>query len=382
MSLGRIVMLGTDPAAPGGISSVLREYEAAGLMARWPVEMIPTWRQAGTWDRLRCAATAAARLWPRLLSDEGPHRGEDGHVQDGQPGERWAVQAVHAHVAARGSFWRKWTLLQPVHWAGRPVLMHVHDGGFVAWWSAQSPPVRRLVQRELERATRVLVLDATARVGLRAVAPRARFVVLSNPVDLGAPPPEPVAGRVLFLSRLRADKGLDDLLEAAGRLSMPFELVCAGDGDLEELHRKARTLGLHGRVHTPGWLSGTAKREALRRAQLMVLPSHAEGQPMAVLEAMAAGVPVLASDVGGLPALLRDGRGRLVARGDVAALSRALQELLADPDACRRLGQAGRDWVRRHHGRERVVARLERLYGSLGLRPRGARPLPPDGGAD
>ena len=102
-------------------------------------------------------------------------------------------------------------------------------------------------------------------------------------------------------------------------------------------------------------------------AQLMVMPSHAEGQPLAVLEALAAGVPVVASRVGGLPALLSGGAGVLVPPKNPPALAAALDALLADPTRCRAMGERGRLHVEQHHAREAVAQRLSAIYRDIGL---------------
>lgn len=352
---GPIVMLGCDPRAPGGISTVLQHYQASTLMDRWPIRMVSTWRHPHVASRLASAAQAASELWPLVATGR--------------------LQAVHAHVAARGSFWRKWALLQPVWAAGVPVVLHVHDGTFVQWWMQRPRNLRHEITRTLERSTRVLALDEAWKAELEGIAPRARVTVLPNPVGAPIPRGHPVPGRLLFLSRLWPSKGIDDLLEAAARLRQPFELVCVGDGDLQRVMHRAHLLGIGSRVHLRGWLTGRDKQQELSRAQLMVMPSHAEGQPMAALEAMAAGVPVVASAVGGLPRLLGNGAGVLVPPRHPQALAVALDELLADPDRCRMMGQTGRDQVQRHHAPESVVARLSALYSELGLRePHRDRP--------
>lgn len=342
-------MLGTDPLAPGGISGVLREYAAAGLADRWPIEWIPTWRRAASTDRLLSAAAAAAWLWRLLVEGR--------------------LQAVHAHMAARGSTWRKTALLAPVHAARKPVILHVHDGGFHDWWAAQPGTLRRVIRDELTRAHRLVALDETAQAQLQSIAPRARVVVLPNPVAVGPDDAQPIAGRVLMLSRLWPQKGVDDLLQAAARLQQPCELVCAGDGNLQDWASRARALGVSHRVRWTGWLDGQDKREALRSAQILVLPSHVEGQPMALLEAMSASVPVVATTIGGIPALLREGGGRLVPPRDPHALAQALDALLGDPAHARQLGAQGRRFVMRHHESSVVVSRLESLYHDLGLQP-------------
>ena len=230
-----------------------------------------------------------------------------------------------------------------------------------------------------------------------AMAPGVRTVVLPNPVVLpagaaGVPeaasiadadaaradaahadaPHAPTAPRVLFMGRLRPDKGLDELMQAVSALRgrVPgLVLECAGDGDHEALRQRARELQIEDRLQLPGWLHGPAKWAALQRAQVLALPSWAEGQPMAALEAMAMSRPVLATAVGGLPSLLRHGGGVLVPPRDVKALTHALAALMQDPQRCRALGWRARQAVAHRHEASRVLGLWSALYASLGLQP-------------
>ncbi len=136
-----------------------------------------------------------------------------------------------------------------------------------------------------------------------------------------------------------------------------------------ELQAEIDGLGLHGKVLLAGFRSDVTS--LLARFDVMALTSHSEGQPNAILEAMAAGTPVVATSVGGIPELLGDGdAGLLVPAGDADALAQAIEGLLLDPTRARRLGQAGRLRVQKRHACSHAAAHLERLYRGA-LRARG-----------
>jgi glycosyltransferase involved in cell wall biosynthesis len=118
-----------------------------------------------------------------------------------------------------------------------------------------------------------------------------------------------------------------------------------------------------------GWLGREAAGQLLSRASVFVLPSYAEGLPMSVLEAMAAGCPVVATRVGGIPDLITDGvDGLLVPPGDPHALAAALERILRDPAFARQLGNAARQTIANRYTAERSLERLEQLYAGLGVR--------------
>jgi glycosyltransferase involved in cell wall biosynthesis len=117
----------------------------------------------------------------------------------------------------------------------------------------------------------------------------------------------------------------------------------------------------------------------LARATVFALPSHAEGMPVALLEAMAAGCPVVASAVGGIPDLIDDGfNGLLVPAGDPAALARAIARLLDDPPLAAAMGRAARATIASRFTAERSVETLGRLYASFGIREQ--HPVHTEGG--
>src|SRR5262249_26378170 len=137
-------------------------------------------------------------------------------------------------------------------------------------------------------------------------------------------------GLVAFVGKCDAGKGIFDLLDAIAR-NPAARLVCAGDGDLEGVRRRADELGLASRVKLTGWIGAGARADLLRTCSVFALPSHAEGVPMSLLEAMAAGCPAVASAVGGIPDVVRHGaNGLLVTPGDPSSLAHALGRILGD----------------------------------------------------
>jgi L-malate glycosyltransferase len=169
---------------------------------------------------------------------------------------------------------------------------------------------------------------------------------------------------LLCVANLKAYKGHEHLLGAAALLrarARPCTLVLAGEGEQRpQLERQARRLHLD--VRFLG--ARTEVGPLLARADVVVLPSLHEGMSNAVMEAMAAGRPVIATAVGGTPELLRD-RGILVPPGDPAALASAIDALLADPVRRASLGAAARRWSHTHLAADSMVDEHIRIYSEL-----------------
>jgi glycosyltransferase involved in cell wall biosynthesis len=152
-------------------------------------------------------------------------------------------------------------------------------------------------------------------------------------------------------------------------------LVCAGDGDRIGVARYAERLQIADAVKFTGWVGPSGKRALLEHAALFALPSYDEALPVSLLEAMSAGVPVVASPVGGIAEVVADGKsGYLVAPGDKMSLQRAIRKILLDKSLAQRLGAAARETARLRFAPERALAALEGIYDALGVNGRAERP--------
>jgi glycosyltransferase involved in cell wall biosynthesis len=228
---------------------------------------------------------------------------------------------VHAHWLAAGIV---------AVFAGRPFVLTLQGSGSAGRFADLEVMRRtpRLAGAVLKRALVVICVsealaEAARRCGARDVRRIPNGVRIPRAVGREAEPAE-----VLYAGRLSPEKGIRDLVEAAVGLN----LVVAGDGPLRELVPDALGLVPHDELE-----------RLYARAAIVVLPSYREGLPLAVIEAMAHGRPVVATAVGGIPDLVVDGEtGLLVPPGDPKALRAALDRLLGDAELRRRMGQAGR----------------------------------------
>jgi glycosyltransferase involved in cell wall biosynthesis len=174
---------------------------------------------------------------------------------------------------------------------------------------------------------------------------------------------------VLAVGNLYPVKDHATLLRAGAGLEGVHVLIAGRGPELEGLASLARALGAASRVHLLGLRSDVAR--LLAAADLLVHPSRAEGLPLAILEAMAAALPVVASRVGGIPEAVVDGEtGQLVRPCDPDVLRDAIRSVLHDPDRAALFGRAGRARVERHFSLEAMTGRYRALYEAMGARGR------------
>jgi len=345
-------MVGTTPEGRGGVASVVSVLRRHGLFEREDVRYIATHRGG---PRLAKAAGALGGMWRILLACLG---------------RRPAV--VHAHVASRASFLRKSLVLLIARMSGCKTIFHLHGAEFREFATQEAGRwLRRWIRHTLERSSVVIALSESWAQFVRAFAPGAKVAVVPNAVPLPALPAQAAdeEGRVLFLGRIEAGKGVYELLAAGALLAGRFpglRLVIGGEGDLQGVRRRAAELGIAERVELPGWIDAQARGLELARAGVFCLPSHAEGLPMALLEAMAARKAVVACSVGGVPEAIHDGdNGMLVPPRDADALAAALAAVLGDAALRARLGNRARSTIEQDYSTEVMCGKLSAIYREL-----------------
>jgi L-malate glycosyltransferase len=244
-------------------------------------------------------------------------------------------------------------------------------------WAPYTALRGALQWREQRRAAAVLVFVPAGAANVRSSRARERILVVPPGIDLEAfhparPGERPERPSVLFLGGLERRKGVDTLLEAFEAVSRSHpeaELRLAGAGSLEpEIRARAAREPLAGRVTLLGRVGRAEVPALLRSSTLLALPSLGEPFGMSALEALASGLPVAATNAGGLAELVPD-RGnpgnRKVPPGDAAALARALDELLAlGPQAREQLGARNRALAETYSWKA-AVDRMEEIYAQV-----------------
>lgn len=245
----------------------------------------------------------------------------------------------HIHVAGRGSTSRKLLLAAAARLLGCVHVLHLHDYDYAADFLAGTPGRQKRVRAMFQGADNVIALGQRDRDTLQTLlgVDGRRIVVAHNcvpdPGQRSARHEGPVS--IVFLGRLSERKGVPELLDALARPAMAgleWRAVLAGDGPVETYRAQAISLGLADRVEMPGWLDGEQAQALCRRADILVLPSHAEGMAMAVIEGLAHGLAVVTTRVGAHEEAIVSGEnGLFVPVGDVGALAATLADLITDP---------------------------------------------------
>jgi glycosyltransferase involved in cell wall biosynthesis len=283
---------------------------------------------------------------------------------------------VHIHTCSGYSFHRSTADLILTEFAGLRTILHVHGAKFHEFYEGAGLVQRRLISWPLGRADRVVVLSEKWRDELSRIAPAAQVRVIQNAVPI--PQKSCRRGhegrcRFLLLARMDLWKGIDDLLDAAARMHAAGgepDVTLAGPtgsaGGARTLEEKIRQRHLEGMVRYVGTMRGGSKIELLRQSDVYVQPSHHEGMPIAILEALSYGLPVIATAVGAVPEVITDQcEGIVVAPHDPLQLCQAMQTLAADPAKREKMGDAAYQTAVGRFGLARLRDDLVSLYDGI-----------------
>lgn len=348
----KVLMVGTHPGGKGGIATVVAVLQQQGFFKENAVRYIATHAQGGGVRKLGTAIGAVCTVAWLCLT------------------QRPAI--VHVHSASRASFYRKSLILLTARLLGRKTIFHLHGAEFRQFANVESGPLARWwIRRTLASSSMVVTLSESWSGFLRELAPTARLRVVANSVSMPVlqEPAREEAGRILFLGRAEKRKGIFELLDAIALLKQEYPevmLVIGGDGDLQEIALTVERLQIGAHVSILGWIGTQERDEQLARAAVFTLPSHDEGLPMSMLEAMATGKAIVVTPVGGIPEAVYDQvNGLLVPPGDVEALAAAFSRLLTDITLRRRIGEQARATVAERFSTQVVMAQLASLYREL-----------------
>jgi glycosyltransferase involved in cell wall biosynthesis len=310
------------------------------------------------------------------------------------------VSIVHINTSLnRKAYWRDLVYLLIAKALGARVLYQVHGGELPRKFFAGSPLLTAFLRRTLRLPDVVVVLAQVELRAYREFVPDQEVVALPNGIDCRPYASVPTVlsdathpMQLVYIGRVAREKGLYETLQGlrlAHELGVDARLVIAGTGAEEpRLRRYAQALGIANRVCFVGPVFGNDKVKLLSGADAMVLASYSEGLPYALLESMAAGVPVIATPVGAIPDVVSDGiHGFLVPPRDGKAIAECLAVLAGDREKLSWMSRACRRRVRAAFSIERLAQEFSfhyaRLVGHVALAGAGrARAAAPRGRAE
>jgi glycosyltransferase involved in cell wall biosynthesis len=283
---------------------------------------------------------------------------------------------AHINITGRGSTVRKSVFCGFARLIGLPYLLHLHDADYVSDYRRRGALTKWVVRSIFGHAEKIIVLgERDGKLVPEALRlPGGQVTILHNAV----PDPNPKlparaerssTGHILFLGHLSERKGVPDLLQALASPALKdqtWHATLAGGGPIEEYRDMAARLGIADRVTFPGWVDEVGVKALFDDAEILVLPSYAEGLAMSVLEGLSHGMAVVATPVGAHAEVIEtEVSGILVAPGDIGALAAALKRVIADPNLQSRLRAGARTRFLEKFDVRGYAERLSRIHRTV-----------------
>jgi len=275
------------------------------------------------------------------------------------------------------AFWRDFAYLLVSKLFGRKVVIQFHGGSLDRLCSNKG--MRWIVRMVFSMSDALVLLATSEKAEFEKLGITQRLTIIPNGVDVsefrgsGERVHSGKVRRLIYLGRLIADKGIFEAIQAVEILRSEeqfrdLELRIAGSGPArEQLEKYIQDHRLTSCVKLVGTVSGDAKVDFLRQADVFVFPTyHKERLPYSILESIAAGTPVIASKVAGIPDVVVDRmHGILIKPGDISGVVSALRELGRSEDSLRTVSRNCMEWASQKLGLDRLAAQFEELYESV-----------------
>lgn len=285
----KVLIVGSDSSVKGGITSVIDRF----LNYKWDyidIELLPTYIEGSKLKRILFFLKGVVRYIKRLIKND--------------------FDIVHIHMSYKGSFFRKFIIVKLSKLFNKKTIIHLHGSEFEVFYNKSNKIIKKLIKDILQSCNLVIVLGEMWKGIIEDIAPDSNIRVFNNAVNI---PDYTVIWNkdkinVLFLGVLIKRKGIYDLIEAIRLLNEDgiikeknINFIIGGTGPEEEgIKNKINEYNLEFCIEMTGWVSGDLKEELFKKSQIFILPSYNEGLPMAILEAMSYGIPVISTNVGSI----------------------------------------------------------------------------------
>lgn len=281
---------------------------------------------------------------------------------------------VHIHASSNTSFYRKSLFMLLAILYRKPFVVHIHPSHFLAFIDRSGFLVRWFIINLLRRAKGLIALSNDAANTLKIILKTNKVFVLPNPcpyLSLRKSVLLPSSGVLFFAGKIMPAKGCFELINAFSRvlkLIPDAQLIISGNGEVDRFKLYVSKLGLLNSITFTGWLEGEDLLSAYRNSDIFCLPSHSEGLPVSILQAMSQGIAVITTPVGGIPEVIQNGfNGIITPVGDEIALSDAIVNLFIDTELRFKIGNNAVDTIDANYSIDIVGKRLFTIYHSLFL---------------
>lgn len=348
-----VLKVGSHISVKGGISSVVKQF----MNYKWDkdinIDYIPTYIESNKLSQIIYYIKSITKIINHMLFKE--------------------VDIIHIHMSHTGSFYRKYIILKIGKLFRKKVIIHLHGSEFKKFFDKTNNLSKKLIKNMLCTTDKILVLGENWNNIIKSIDQNAKTQILLNTVCI----PKSIAIQekekvnILFLGALVVRKGIFELVEVVKNLKennilneYNVKFILGGTGKEENIIKeKINNYKLNNYIELAGWIDGRKKEELLKTCHCFVLPSHNEGLPVAILEAISYGLPVISTKVGSIDeAVINDYNGFLIEAENVKALENALTKIIKSHKLRSMLSENSRKLAIGKFNEEKYFGEIRNLY--------------------
>ena len=348
----KVCMIVQDKAVKGGIAAVISGYYGSRLEKDYKMIYVESYKDGGKLTKLVKGIRGYIKFIKVLLVDK--------------------PDLVHIHSSFGPSFYRKLPFIYMASWAKKPIINHIHGADFDEFYINSSEKKKQQIKKVYGKCKILVALSEEWKQRLEKIVPKEKIIVIENYSILHEDALKERCSRqsnheVLFLGELGRRKGCYDIpsvIEDVAKDIPDVKFILAGAGSAQDetaIKQLIKEKGIEQNVEFPGWVRGNQKDKLLREADVFYLPSYNEGMPMSILDAMGYGLPIVSTNVGGIPKIVHDDEnGFCFEPGNVMQMGKAIELLLEDQRIEASISSF--EIVQRGYSLEEHIEKLEECY--------------------
>lgn len=348
----KVCMIVQDKAVKGGIAAVISGYYGSHLEKDYNMIYVESYKDGGKFAKLMKGIQGYIKFAKILFVDK--------------------PDLIHIHSSFGASFYRKIPFIYMATLAGKPIINHIHGADFDEFYIKASEKKKKQIKKIYNKCEMLIALSEEWKKRLSMIVSEEKIVVIENYSILHEDALRERNKResnhiVLFLGELGQRKGCFDIPAVIRQVlkQIPdIKFILAGVGTVQD-EMQIRQLMKEGEIEQnvefPGWVRGSQKDELLRKADIFYLPSYNEGMPMSILDAMGYGLPIVSTNVGGIPKIVQDKvNGYCVEPGDIDGMAKAIESLIGE--GRKKASISSFEIVKRGYSLEQHLRKLEECY--------------------
>lgn len=316
----KVCMIVQDKMVKGGIAAVISGYYGSKLEQKFDITYIESYKDGGKFSKLLKGISGYIKFVITCLANR--------------------PDIVHIHSSFGPSFYRKLPFIYIAYGLKIPIINHIHGADFNEFYEEATVNKKRLIKSVYNKCTILIALSDEWKNRLNKIVSNDKIYVIENYSVLHEDALKERCSRssnhkVLFLGEIGYRKGCYDIPKVVSEVVKDisdtiFILAGAGsDRDESKIKELVKKFGVEKNVVFPGWVRDAEKDKLLREADVFFLPSYNEGMPMSILDAMGYGLPIVSTNVGGIPKIVQTGKnGICLEPGNILAMSKAIELLL------------------------------------------------------